>query len=57
MTAYYLILGAALNPWSMGVFSSNPMFAMIVAGIIALETYFAYSAFFGFYRIKQIYDA
>ncbi|CDW89299.1 UNKNOWN [Stylonychia lemnae] len=56
-TASYLILGAALNPWSMQVFSSNPLFAMIVAGVIALDVYFTFSAFFGFYRMCQIYDA
>lgn len=51
-TAYYLILGAALNPWSMQVFASNPMFAMITCGILALDCYFAFTGFFGFYRIK-----
>ena len=56
-TAKYLIMAAALNPWSMSVFSSNPMFAMVIAGIVSMDNFFAISAFFGFYRIKQIFDA
>lgn len=30
---------------------------MIVAGAVAVDVYFTFSAFFGFYRICQIYDA
>jgi peptidoglycan/LPS O-acetylase OafA/YrhL len=41
----------------MSVFSSNPMFAMVIAGVVSMDNFFALSAFFGFYRIKQIYNA
>lgn len=53
-TARYLILANATNPWSMAVFSSNPMFAMITAGVVSMDVFFMISAFFGFYRIRQI---
>lgn len=56
-TATYLILAAPTNPWIMAVFFDNIMFTVVIAGIIAMDSYFAYSAFFGFMRISQIYDA
>jgi biotin operon repressor BirA-like protein len=34
-----------------------PSFTVVIAGIIAMDSYFAYSAFFAFMRISQIYDA
>jgi peptidoglycan/LPS O-acetylase OafA/YrhL len=56
-TATYLILAAPTNPWIMAVFFDNVMFTVVIAGIIAMDSFFAYSAFFGFMRISQIYDA
>ena len=50
-TATYLILAAPLNPWIMAVFFDNVMFTMVIAGIIAMDCYFTYSAFFGFLRM------
>lgn len=50
-TATYLILADATNPWIMAVFLNNIMFTMVISGIIAMDTYFAISSFFGFYRI------
>lgn len=41
----------------MAVFFNNIMFTVVIAGIIAMDSYFAYSAFFAFMRISQIYDA
>jgi peptidoglycan/LPS O-acetylase OafA/YrhL len=41
----------------MAVFFNNIMFTVVIAGIIAMDTYFTFSAFFGFLRISQIYDA
>jgi peptidoglycan/LPS O-acetylase OafA/YrhL len=41
----------------MSVFFNNIMFTVVISGIIAMDSYFAYSAFFGFMRISQIYDA
>jgi peptidoglycan/LPS O-acetylase OafA/YrhL len=56
-TAMYLILAAPTNPWIMAVFFDNITFTMVIAGIIAIDSFFTYSAFFAFYRISQIYDA
>lgn len=56
-TATYLILAAPTNPWIMAVFFKNVIFTVVIAGIIAMDTYFTFSAFFGFLRISQIYDA
>lgn len=50
-TATYLILAAPTNPWIMAVFFDNVMFTLVISGIIAMDCYFTYSAFFGFYRI------
>jgi peptidoglycan/LPS O-acetylase OafA/YrhL len=41
----------------MAVFFDNVMFTVVIAGIIAMDSFFAFSAFFGFLRISQIYDA
>ena len=51
-TATYLILAAPLNPWIMAVFFDNVIFTVVIAGIIAMDCYFTYSAFFAFYRIS-----
>jgi hypothetical protein len=51
-TATYLILAAPNNPWIMSVFFDNVMFTIVISGIIALDSYFAYSALLGFYRIS-----
>ena len=56
-TATYLIIAAPTNPWIMSVFFDNVIFTIVIAGVIAMDCYFTYSAFFGFYRICQIYDA
>jgi len=57
LTATYLILAAPTNPWIMGVLFNNIMFTVVIAGLIAMDSFFAFSAFFGFMRISQIYDA
>lgn len=57
LTATYLILADPTNPWIMAVFFDNVMFTVVIAGIIAMDSFFAFSAFFGFLRISQIYDA
>jgi peptidoglycan/LPS O-acetylase OafA/YrhL len=57
LTATYLILAAPTNPWIMAVFFNNIMFTVVIAGIIAMDAFFTFSAFFGFLRISQIYDA
>jgi hypothetical protein len=51
-TATYLILAAPTNPWIMGVFTKNVMFTVVLAGLIAMDSFIAYSAFFGFMRIS-----
>lgn len=51
-TASYLILSDCLNPWSMNVFATNPMFPLIVGGVVASDIFFLVSAFFGFYRMS-----
>jgi multisubunit Na+/H+ antiporter MnhG subunit len=51
-TASYLILAAATNPWILSVFNKNMMFSVVIAGIIAMDSFFAFSAFFGFLRIS-----
>ena len=51
-TATYLILAAPTNPWIMAVFFNNVMFTIVISGIIAMDSYFAFSAFFAFYRIS-----
>jgi peptidoglycan/LPS O-acetylase OafA/YrhL len=56
-TATYLILAAPTNPWIMAVFFDNVIFTLVISGIIAMDCYFTYSAFFGFLRISQAYDA
>ena len=56
-TASYLILSDALNPWSMNTFSTIIMFPLIIGGVIASDIFFLVSAFLGFYRASQIYDA
>jgi peptidoglycan/LPS O-acetylase OafA/YrhL len=57
ITATYLIMAAPTNPWIMAVFFDNIIFTVVIAGIIAMDTFFAISAFFAFLRISQIYDA
>jgi len=52
LTATYLILAAPTNPWIMAVFFDNVMFTVVIAGIIAMDTFFTFSAFFGFLRIS-----
>jgi len=56
-TALYLILAAPTNPWIMSIFFDNVIFTIVISGVIAMDSFFTYSAFFGFYRISQIYDA
>lgn len=51
-TATYLILAAPTNPWIMAVFFDNVMFTIVIAGIIAMDVFFTFSAFFAFYRIS-----
>jgi peptidoglycan/LPS O-acetylase OafA/YrhL len=36
----------------MVVFFDNIMFTIVISGIIAMDTFFAVSAFFAFYRIS-----
>lgn len=50
-TAVYLVLSDVINPWVIVVFLHILIMTFVTAGIIALDTYFAFSAFFGFYRI------
>jgi len=50
-TALYLILAAPTNPWIMSVFFDNVIFTIVISGVIAMDSFFTYSAFFGFYRI------
>lgn len=56
-TAFYLLLGAPINPWILNIFVSNFTFTFVLTGLIAMDSFFTFSAFFGFYRICQIYDA
>jgi hypothetical protein len=52
LTATYLILAAPTNPWIMAVFFNNVMFTVVIAGVIAMDTFFTFSAFFAFLRIS-----
>ena len=52
LTATFLILAAPTNPWIMGVFFNNIMFTIVIAGLIAMDSFFTFSAFFGFMRIS-----
>ena len=55
LTASFLNLAAAENPWSMGSQFTNPTVMLVLLGATSVDVFFTLSSFFAFFRLNQYY--
>ena len=53
ITAYYLNVVTAENPWSMEVMFKSPVLMMVVAGGCVVDTFFTVASLLAFFNINS----
>ena len=53
ITAYYLNIITAMNPWSLKVMFSSPVLMLVVAGGTCVDTFFTIAAMLAFFNINR----
>ena len=51
LTASFLNLAAAENPWSMGSQFTNPTVMSVLLGVTSVDVFFTLSSFVAFFRL------
>jgi hypothetical protein len=51
LTASFLNLAAAENPWSMGSQFTNPTVMLVLLGVTSVDVFFTLSSFVAFFRL------
>ena len=57
ITAYYLNIVTAENPWSMEVMFKSPVLMMVIAGGCVVDTFFTIAALLAFFNINSYLDS
>lgn len=56
ITAYYLNIVTANNPWSMEPQSKSPTFGLVLCGGIVVDTFFTIATILAFFNINQMIE-
>jgi len=53
ITAYYLNIVTAMNPWSMAVMFKSPILVIVTCGGTVVDTFFTIAAMLAFFNINR----
>jgi hypothetical protein len=57
LTSQFTMNTQMVNPWMMETYFTKYWFAIVISGAIVMENFMCFSAFFGAYKLFQIYDS